>query len=94
MLFELISARYERRSMLITANQPFGAWGKVFPDPAMTLAAVDRLVHHATIFEINVDSYRRRAALERKQKGVGRPQKHATIKDLDPLSLRDNQTPT
>ncbi len=56
-LFELISARYERRSTLITANQPFGEWGKVFPDPAMTLAAVDRLVHHATIFEINVDSY-------------------------------------
>ena len=54
-LFELISARYERRSTLITANQPFGAWGKVFPDPAMTLAAVDPLVHHATIFEINVD---------------------------------------
>ena len=67
-LFELISARYERRSILITANQPFGEWGKIFPDPAMTLAAVDRLVHHATIFEINVDSYRRRAALERKQK--------------------------
>jgi hypothetical protein len=93
-LFELISARYEHRSMLITANQPFGAWGKVFPDPAMTLAAVDRLVHHATIFEINVDSYHRRAALERKQKAVGRPQKHATIKGLDPLSRRDNQTPT
>ena len=48
-LFELICARYERRSMLITANQPFGAWEKVFPDPAMTLAAVDRLVHHASI---------------------------------------------
>src|ERR1039457_2498735 len=61
-LFELISARYEHRSLPKTANQPFGAWGKVFPDPAMTLAAVDRLVHHATIFEINVDSYRRRAA--------------------------------
>ena len=60
MLFELISARYERRSILITANQPFGEWGKVFPDPAMTLAAVDRLVHHATIFEMNVESYRRR----------------------------------
>lgn len=41
-LFELISARYERRSLLITANQPFGEWGKVFPDPAMTLAAVQR----------------------------------------------------
>ena len=47
-LFELITARYERRSMLITANQPFGEWGEVFPDPAMTLAAVDRLVHHST----------------------------------------------
>jgi DNA replication protein DnaC len=55
-LFELISARYERRSVLITANQPFGEWGKVFPDPAMTLATVDRLVHHATIFEMNVES--------------------------------------
>ena len=44
-LFELISARYERRSLLITANQPFGEWGgRIFPDPAMTLAAVDRLV--------------------------------------------------
>ena len=62
MLFELISARYERRSMLITANQPFGAWNTIFPDPAMTLAAVDRLVHHATIFEMNVESYRRKAA--------------------------------
>ena len=90
-LFELISARYERRSTLITANQPFGAWGKVFPDPAMTLAAVDRLVHHATIFEINVDSYRRRAALERKQKGAGRPQSYATIKDLKVMSPSDNQ---
>src|SRR5208282_982165 len=80
-LFELISARYERRSTLITANQPFGAWGKVFPDPAMTLAAVDRLVHHATIFEINVDSYRRRAAIARKQQGAGRPANQATIKN-------------
>ena len=93
-LFELISARYERRSTLITANQPFGAWGKVFPDPAMTLAAVDRLVHHATIFEINVDSYRRRAALDRKNKGAGRPQAYATIKDLEAVSRTDNQTLT
>jgi len=78
-LFELISARYERRSILITANQPFGEWGKVFPDPAMTLAAVDRLVHHATIFEMNVESYRRRVALERKR-GPGRPPTRATTK--------------
>jgi DNA replication protein DnaC len=78
-LFELISARYERRSILITANQPFGEWGKVFPDPAMTLAAIDRLVHHATIFEMNVESYRRRVALERKR-GPGRPAARATPK--------------
>jgi DNA replication protein DnaC len=78
-LFELISARYERRSLLITANQPFGEWNKVFPDPAMTLAAIDRLVHHATIVEMNVESYRRRAALERKR-GPGRPPAHATPK--------------
>jgi DNA replication protein DnaC len=78
-LFELIGARYERRSLLITANQPFGEWGKIFPDPAMTVAVVDRLVHHATIFEMNVESYRRRAALERKR-GPGRPPVSATIK--------------
>ena len=63
-LFELIAARYERRSILITANQPFGEWGKIFPDQAMTLAAIDRLVHHATILEMNVESYRRREALD------------------------------
>src|SRR3954471_13373810 len=78
-IFELIGARYERRSLLITANQPFGAWNSVFPDQAMTLAAVDRLVHHATIFEMNVESYRRRAAIERKR-GPGRPPTRATIK--------------
>ena len=78
-LFELISARYQRRSMLITANQPFGEWNKVFPDPAMTLAAIDRLVHHATIVEMNVESYRRRTALER-NRGPGRPPSHATPK--------------
>ena len=78
-LFELISARYERRSLLITANQPFAEWNKIFPDQAMTLAAVDRLVHHATIFEMNVDSFRRRAAVER-AKGPGRPPTRATLK--------------
>ena len=90
-LFELISARYERRSLLITANQPFGEWGRIFPDPAMTLAAVDRLVHHATIFEMNVESYRRRAALERKRQGPGRPANYATPKNVTPEIARDNQ---
>lgn len=89
-LFELISARYEQRSMLITANQPFGEWNKVFPDPAMTLAAVDRLVHHATIFEMNVESYRRRAALQRQSK-AGRPPSFATIKSIEEMTRHDNQ---
>ncbi|MGA8691387.1 MAG: IS21-like element helper ATPase IstB, partial [Methyloceanibacter sp.] len=66
-LFELIAVRYERRSLLITANQPFGEWGKIFSDQAMTLATIDRLVHHATILEMNVESYRRKAALKRKR---------------------------
>ena len=61
-LFELISERYERKSLALTANTPFSQWGEVFVDKAMTLAAVDRLVHHATICEMNVESYRRRAA--------------------------------
>ena len=81
-LFELIAARYERRSMLITANQPFGEWGKIFPDQAMTLAAIDRLVHHATIIEMNVESYRRKAALDRKR-GRGRPPAHTTPKEIE-----------
>jgi DNA replication protein DnaC len=72
-LFELISARYERRSILITANQPFGEWDKVFPDKAMTLAAIDRLVHHATIFEMNVESYRRKTAITRVTKTESEP---------------------
>ena len=62
MLIELISARYERKSLAITANTPFSQWGEVFVDPAMTIAAVDRLVHHSTILEMNVESYRRRSA--------------------------------
>lgn len=64
-LFELIAERYERRSLMITANQPFSGWNDVFPDPSMTVAAIDRLVHHSTIFEMNVESYRRRTASDK-----------------------------
>lgn len=61
-LFELIARCYETRSFAIAANQPFSAWDRIFPDKAVAVAAIDRLVHHATILEMNVDSYRRRAA--------------------------------
>ena len=68
MLFELIAERYERRSILITANQPFSGWNNVFPDPGMTVAAIDRLVHHSTIFELNkVESYRGKVAARQQQ---------------------------
>ena len=90
-LFELISARYERRSILITANQPFGEWNRVFPDPAMTLAAVDRLVHHATIFEMNVESYRRRSAMEAKR-SRGRPAAFATINNTPQIVAERQST--
>ena len=65
MLFELIAERYERRSLPITANQPFSGWNSIFPDPGMTVAAINRLVHHSTIFELNVKSYRRRTASDK-----------------------------
>lgn len=91
-LFELISARYERRSILITANQPFGEWNRVFPDPAMTLAAVDRLVHHATIFEMNVESYRRRTAMEAKR-SRGRPAAFATINNTPQIVAERQSNP-
>jgi DNA replication protein DnaC len=81
-LFELIGARYERRSMLITANQSFADWNRVFPDHAMMIAAIDRLVHHSIIFEMNVESYRRRGALERKNRTPVTPSK----KDKETIS--------
>jgi DNA replication protein DnaC len=72
-LFELIAERYERKSIALTANQPFSAWDQLFPDAAMTLAAVDRLVHHATILEMNVESYRRKSARTKPSEGTPEP---------------------
>lgn len=64
-LFELIAHRYERRSLLITANQPFSQWDSIFTDSMMTVAAIDRLVHHATIIEMQAESFRKQAAISR-----------------------------
>lgn len=61
-LFELIAHRYERASIIVTANQPFSEWHKIFADKSMTVAAVDRLIHHSTIIELKGESYRRKAA--------------------------------
>lgn len=62
-LFELIAHRYETGSIIITSNQSFGEWDKIFTDPSMTVAAIDRVVHHAIIFEVEADSYRKRQAI-------------------------------
>lgn len=58
-LFELIADRYESTSLIITANQPFSEWDQIFPDNNMAVAAIDRLVHHATIINIQDKSYRK-----------------------------------
>ena len=61
-LFALLADRYERRSVLITSNLPFSKWDSIFKDPMTTAAAIDRLVHHSTIVELNLPSYRLQAA--------------------------------
>lgn len=69
-LFTLLAERYEQGSVMITSNLPFSKWEKIFKDPMMTAAAVDRIVHHSVILELNIDSYRMNAAKNRKLKEV------------------------
>lgn len=57
-LFTLLADRYERGSVMLTSNLPFSQWEKIFKDPMTTAAAIDRLVHHSIILELNVSSYR------------------------------------
>jgi len=58
LFFQLISARYERASVIVTSNKPFGRWGEVFGDPVVAAAMIDRLVHHAEVVNLKGDSYR------------------------------------
>jgi len=67
-LFTLLASRYERGSVLISSNLSFSKWETVFKDPMTTAAAIDRLVHHCLILEINVPSYRMEYAQNRKSK--------------------------
>jgi DNA replication protein DnaC len=61
-LFTFLAQRYERKSVMITSNLVFSAWDRIFKDPLTTAAAIDRLVHHASIIEMNGNSYRKEAA--------------------------------
>jgi DNA replication protein DnaC len=60
LMFSLVSARYERASMIVTSNKPFSAWGEIFGDEVTAVAMIDRLVHHAEILSLKGDSYRLR----------------------------------
>jgi DNA replication protein DnaC len=60
LMFSLVSARYERASMIVTSNKSFSAWGEIFGDEVTATAMIDRLVHHAEILSLKGDSYRLR----------------------------------
>ena len=65
-LFTLLAERYERGSVLISSNLPFSKWEAIFKDPMTTAAAIDRLVHHSVILELNIPSYRMEQAKKKK----------------------------
>lgn len=58
LFFQLVSSRYERASLIVTSNKPFGRWGEVFGDDVVAAAMIDRLVHHAEVVSLKGDSYR------------------------------------
>jgi len=58
LFFQLVSSRYERASLIVTSNKPFGRWGEVFGDDVVAAAMIDRLVHHADVVALKGDSYR------------------------------------
>ncbi len=58
LFFQLVSSRYERASLIVTSNKPFGRWGEVFGDDVVAGAMIDRLVHHAEVVSLKGDSYR------------------------------------
>ncbi len=60
LMFSLVSARYEKASLIVTSNKPFSAWGEIFGDDVVAAAMIDRLVHHAEILALKGDSYRLR----------------------------------
>jgi DNA replication protein DnaC len=70
-LFLLLAERYERGSVLLSSNLPFSGWEAIFKDAMTTAAAIDRLVHHSVIVELNVPSYRAEAARKARQSRSG-----------------------
>jgi hypothetical protein len=77
-LFSLLAERYERGSVLITSNLPFSRWEDIFKDPMTTATAIDRLVHHSVILELNLPSYRVQHATATKARTKATAPKEAT----------------
>jgi DNA replication protein DnaC len=75
LFFQLVSSRYERASLIVTSNKPFGRWGEVFGDDVVAAAMIDRLVHHAEVVALKGDSYRL------KDRDLGRVPAGATTED-------------
>jgi DNA replication protein DnaC len=71
-VFTLLAERYERGSVLMTSHLPFSKWEGIFKDATMTAAAIDRLVHHSVIIELNIPSYRVEEA-KKNQQAEGQP---------------------
>jgi DNA replication protein DnaC len=82
LLFVLLAERYEQRSLVITSNLVFSKWNQIFQDEMTTTAAIDRLVHHATIIELNTESYRMKAAK------VAKNHSHETTKKMEESNVK------
>ena len=85
-LFTLLAERYERGSIILTSNLPFSKWEKIFKDPMTTAAAIDRLVHHSIILELNVASYRLEQSKKNKARAVPSNWNGTLLRDLDYLT--------
>ena len=79
-LFALLSERYERGSVLLSSNLPFSKWEQIFKDPMTTAAAIDRLIHHSVIIELNIPSFRLEEAKKKTKREIDNKQQSTTKK--------------
>ena len=93
-LFTFLAERYERRSVLISSNLVFSKWDQIFKDPMTTMAAIDRLVHHAMILEFNGESVRAQNAQGREKGQVNPPgDTFGSTPSLSPAGAKDSVPP-
>jgi len=93
-LFTFLAERYERRSVLISSNLVFSKWDQIFKDPMTTMAAIDRLVHHAMILEFNGESVRAQKAQGReKGRGNSPVDTFGSTPSLPPDGVKDSVPP-